>query len=132
MDMSTGAPGTGAWFQTLTALCFVVALIFALSWLLRRVQTLRAGRTGGSMTIHAGLSVGARERVVWIQAGDQHLLLGVAPGRVQTLHVFEHPPTGAVPGAEHGDPQAKDGLAKDGPFARLLGARAGDRDGDHT
>jgi flagellar protein FliO/FliZ len=35
--------------------------------------------------------VGQRERVVLIQVGSQQLLLGVAPGRVQTLHVLEEP-----------------------------------------
>jgi flagellar protein FliO/FliZ len=35
--------------------------------------------------------MGARERVVLIQAGETQLLLGVAPGRVQTLHVLDQP-----------------------------------------
>jgi flagellar protein FliO/FliZ len=33
--------------------------------------------------------VGSRERVILLRAGDKHLLIGVAPGRVQTLHVFD-------------------------------------------
>ena len=38
--------------------------------------------------------MGARERVVLIQVGKQQMLLGVAPGRVQTLHVLDEPLTG--------------------------------------
>ncbi len=36
----------------------------------------------------ATLSVGARERVVVIEAGESWLVLGVAPGRVNKLHVM--------------------------------------------
>ncbi|WP_172600428.1 FliO/MopB family protein [Sulfurivermis fontis] len=38
-----------------------------------------------------GVPVGQRERVVLIQVGNKQLLLGVAPGRVQTLHVLDEP-----------------------------------------
>ena len=45
----------------------------------------------GSLRVLGGLSMGTRERVVLIQVGETQLLLGVAPGRVQTLHVLEEP-----------------------------------------
>jgi len=35
--------------------------------------------------------MGTRERVVLLQVGETQLLLGVAPGRVQTLHVLDKP-----------------------------------------
>lgn len=106
--MEASIPGAGAWFQTLGALCLVVALIFAASWLLRRMQAVR-GAQGNTLRLRAGLAVGTRERVVWVQAGDTHLLLGVAPGQVQTLHVFAEPP--ALEEADSGQ-----------AFARLLRA----------
>jgi flagellar protein FliO/FliZ len=71
-------------------LLVVVALIVAMSWVMRRLGGL-PGTGAGSLRILGGLSMGTRERVVLIQVGDQQLLLGVAPGRVQTLHVLEHP-----------------------------------------
>lgn len=74
----------------------VVALIVALSWAMRRMGGL-AGTTAGSLRILGGLSMGTRERVVLIQVGDTQLLLGVAPGRVQTLHVLEQPILTASP-----------------------------------
>jgi len=87
-----GLPAAGLG-QTLLALMLVLAVIFALAWLLRRVQGLRASATG-LLRIRGGVQLGARERVIWLEAGDTHLLVGVAPGRIQTLHVFASSPAG--------------------------------------
>jgi flagellar protein FliO/FliZ len=84
--------------QTALSLLLVLAAILALAWLLRRVQGLRPGG-GGTMQIQGGLQVGARERVLMIRAGGKHLLIGVAPGSVQTLHVFDQPPLELEPAA---------------------------------
>ncbi|MBI2384233.1 MAG: flagellar biosynthetic protein FliO [Gammaproteobacteria bacterium] len=78
----------------LGSLILVLALIFALAWLLRRVQTVR-GSAPGLLRVRAGLQVGPKERVLLIQAGDRHLLIGVAAGQVSTLHVFAQPPAAA-------------------------------------
>ncbi len=77
--------------QSMLSLLVVVAAIFLLAWVLRRVQGLRPKSNAG-VQVHAGLSVGGRERVMWIEAGGKHLLIGVAPGRVNTLHVFDEAP----------------------------------------
>ena len=77
--------------QSLLSLLLVVGAIFALAWILRRVQNLRP-KGSGALRVHSGLSVGNRERVLWIEAGGKHLLIGVAPGRVNTLHVFDDAP----------------------------------------
>jgi flagellar protein FliO/FliZ len=76
--------------HSLLALGLVVALIFALAWFARRVTNV-PGAASGTLRLLGGLSVGARERVVLIEIGGQQLLLGVAPGRVQTLHVLDQP-----------------------------------------
>ena len=68
----------------------VLALIGLLSWLLRRSGHFQSG-VSGSMKVLGGISMGARERVVLLQVGEQQLVLGVAPGRVQTLHVLDKP-----------------------------------------
>ena len=45
------------------------------------------------MAVHAGLALGPKERVVWIEAAGQHFLLGVsAGGGVQLLHRYEQAP----------------------------------------
>eukprot|EP00456_Euglypha_rotunda_P019852 TRINITY_DN1750_c1_g2_i6.p4 TRINITY_DN1750_c1_g2~~TRINITY_DN1750_c1_g2_i6.p4 ORF type:complete len:112 (-),score=32.21 TRINITY_DN1750_c1_g2_i6:133-468(-) len=81
----------GGMLQSMLGLLVVVAAIFALAWVLRRLQGLRPKSAAG-LQVHAGLSVGARERVLWIEAGGKHLLIGVAAGRVNALHVFDEAP----------------------------------------
>lgn len=90
---------TSLWQLTLGMLA-VLALIVALAWVVKRTGRLQMA-AGGGLRILGGLSMGTRERVVLIQAGETQLLLGVAPGRVQTLHVLDKPLTtqaAAAPG----------------------------------
>ena len=81
----------GNLFSTAFSLALVLAVIFAIAWLMRWMQRARIGGAS-SLRINGGIQVGARERVLMVQAGDKHLLIGVAPGRVQTLHVFDQAP----------------------------------------
>ena len=68
-------------------LLLILALIVALGWLVRRYGKLpSAGK--GIVTVLGGVSLGPRERAVVLQVGEARLLVGVAPGRVQTLHVL--------------------------------------------
>ena len=76
--------------QTALSLLLVLGAIFALAWMLRRVQGFRP-KAAGALSVRGGLQVGAKERVLWVRAGDTDLLIGVAAGRVQTLHVFDQP-----------------------------------------
>ena len=81
----------GNLFSTAFSLALVLVVIFAMAWLMRWMQRARIGGTT-NLRINGGIQVGARERVLMVQAGDKHLLIGVAPGRVQTLHVFDQAP----------------------------------------
>jgi flagellar protein FliO/FliZ len=68
----------------------VLAAVFAAAWLVRRLKTF--GRfASGPIEVIADVSLGAKERVVLVQVGGKQLLLGVAPGRVSTLHVLDEP-----------------------------------------
>ena len=76
--------------QMIGGLIFVLILVFAIAWLLRRVGGVSI-TGGGALKVISGMSMGSRDRVVLLQVGDEQLLLGVSPGRVQTLHVLEKP-----------------------------------------
>ena len=111
-ELPVAGPPTDALVEVAMALALVVALIVGGAWLLRRLgrfSTVADGR----LRVLGGASLGSRERVVLMQVGDQQLLLGVAPGRVTTLHIFDQDlavtPAGAPP--EAGYPR----------FAALLG-----------
>ncbi len=80
---------TSLWQLTLGML-LVLGLIVAIAWVLKRSGRFQMA-AGGGLRILGGLSIGTRERVVLLQVGETQLLVGVAPGRVQTLHVLNKP-----------------------------------------
>jgi flagellar protein FliO/FliZ len=82
-------------FQLLFGLIVVLIAIGATAFLLRRLG--RLPQAAGALRVVAGLSVGARERAVLVQVGDKQLLLGVAPGRVETLYVLDRPVESLTP-----------------------------------
>ncbi|SEK79004.1 flagellar protein FliO/FliZ [Atopomonas hussainii] len=72
------------------ALLAVIALVFVMAWLMRRVQ--QVGPAGkGALKVLAALPLGPRERLLLVQVGQQQLLLGVAPGRITTLLELREP-----------------------------------------
>ncbi len=84
-------------FQLLFGLIVVLIAIGVTALMLRRLGRFPQGP--GAMHIVAGLSLGARERAVLMQVGDKQILLGVAPGRVQMLHVLDRPVDVPPPGS---------------------------------
>ncbi len=94
--------------EVLLGLLAVLAAIVVAAWVGRRVLRLQPG-IDSRLRLVGGLSLGPRERIVLVQAGDTQLLVGVAPGRVQTLHVLDEPlaPAPDAEGAERGTPFAR-------------------------
>ena len=82
--------GVGNYLQMFLGLFLIVALIFGMAWLMRRM-----GNVGGMATenlkVLGGVSVGQREKIVIVQAGETQLLVGVTPGQIRTLHVMDEP-----------------------------------------
>jgi flagellar protein FliO/FliZ len=80
----------GNLLQTTLGLLVVLVVIGAAAWAFKRFGNVNMGAQG-RMKIIGGVSLGTRERAVLLQVGDQQLVVGVAPGRVQTLHVLDKP-----------------------------------------
>jgi flagellar protein FliO/FliZ len=97
------AIGAGGLVSVTLALLVVLAAIFALAWMARRLRRFGA-RAAGALEIIASMPLGAKERAVLVKVGEAQLLLGVAPGQVNTLHVLERPVTLEKPGAPAGGP----------------------------
>jgi len=76
--------------QTTLGLLVVLLLIGAAAWGFKRFGNVRIGAQG-RMKIIGGISLGTRERAVLLQIGEQQLVVGVSPGRIQTLHVLDKP-----------------------------------------
>jgi len=82
--------GVGNYLQMFFGLLVVVALVFGMAWFMRRMGNMN-GVTTGNLKVLGGISVGQRERIVLVQAGETQLLVGVAPGEIRTLHVMDKP-----------------------------------------
>lgn len=80
----------GSYIDVVVGLGIVVALIYVLAFFAKRLNGVAfTGKV--PMKVLGGVSLGTRERAVLVEVGGKHLLLGVAPGRVNTLHVFDEP-----------------------------------------
>jgi len=85
--LATGSTSTGVMLEIAVVLAGVIVLIIGLGWLIRRVGNFPAAGKG-MVRILGGVSLGPRERAVILEAGDKRLLVGVAPGRVETLCIL--------------------------------------------
>ena len=84
-------PGSaGSLFQVVPGLALVLGLIAACAWVAKRIGP---GRVGGHQAIKfiASQSLGSRDRVVIVEVNQQWLVLGVSPGRVNTLSQMARP-----------------------------------------
>lgn len=88
----TPASSAGSLMQVTLSLLIVLAAVFAAAWVMRRLRGF--GKAGqGAIEVLADVPLSTKERAVLVQVGKQQLLLGVAPGRVNTLHVLAEPVT---------------------------------------
>jgi len=71
-------------FKVLFGLLVVLAMMAGAAWLLKRFGVAKAAG-GGTVKIIGGVSVGHRERVMVIEVADQWIVVGVAPGCVNSL-----------------------------------------------
>ena len=90
---TTGTPhpvGAGGLGEVAFALFVVLAAIFVVAWAVRRMRLVN-NKVGGSIDVLADVPLGQKERAVLLKVGGTQILLGVAPGRVNTLHVLTEP-----------------------------------------
>lgn len=81
----------GSLLQVLAGLAAVLLVFAGLVLLLRRLGGMR-GFSGKRLRVIEAMSLGARDRLVLLRVGGSDVLLGMSPGRIQTLHVM---PAGA-------------------------------------
>jgi flagellar biosynthetic protein FliO len=75
---------TGGLLQTLFALIVVLAVLGALAWFLKRYGP-KAGGGGANLRIVGSLNLGGRERLLVVEVGNQWIVVGASPGRVNAL-----------------------------------------------
>ena len=87
---SAAPVGAGSLASVTFALLAVLAAIFAVAWLARRVRGI-GSRVGNEINVLADVPLGPKERAVLLKVGAEQILVGVAPGRVSPLHVLREP-----------------------------------------
>ena len=87
---NTAPVGAGSLASVTFALLLVLAAIFAVAWLARRVRGI-GNRVGNAIDVLADVPLGPKERAVLLKIGAEQILVGVAPGRVCALHVLREP-----------------------------------------
>jgi flagellar protein FliO/FliZ len=79
------APSTGGLLQTIFALIFVLALLIGAAWALKRFGPKNFGGGNSNVKLVGALSVGARERILVVEVGEQWIVVGASPGRMNAL-----------------------------------------------
>jgi flagellar protein FliO/FliZ len=100
--------------RVVVALLVVIGAVIVAGRFARRMRGFGGGTAAG-LEVLGQLPVGPRERAVLIRVGERQLLLGVAPGQVRTLHVFDEPvaaAASALPATVDGRPTFKSILLK--------------------
>ena len=96
---------TGELLRVILSLVGIIAIILAAGWLTRRMQR-RPGSGGRRIRCVESFAVGARDRLLLLDADGKRLLVGMGPGGMRTLHVYEGPaPADNEPGQANGPPK---------------------------
>ncbi|QXI30105.1 flagellar biosynthetic protein FliO [Pseudomonas vanderleydeniana] len=77
--------------QLVLGLLLVLGVIFALAWMVRRVQQAGPAGKGQVIDIIGSRALGPRDRLVLVQVGKEQILLGLTPGTITPLHVLKEP-----------------------------------------
>jgi len=91
IDFTESTVNVSAFLKMFLGLVGVIVLIFVLAWLSRKMKLVQNFTTGYQIKSLASLSLTTREKVCLIEVAGKQLLVGVAPGNVNSLHVFEEP-----------------------------------------
>jgi len=83
-------PSVGGLGQVTLALLIVLGAVFAVAWVVKRMRGF-GNRVGSAIDVIADIPLGQKERAVLLKVGNAQILIGVAPGQVNTLHVLTEP-----------------------------------------
>ncbi len=88
---ATADPFSAAYLVKLIAVMgFILLLIFALAWMMKKMQ-LNPNGQNGLIQIVSAISVGQRDRIALIQVGEEQILVGLSPGKIEKLHRLKTP-----------------------------------------
>lgn len=84
---STVSHGNAAMGKMILGLLVVTAMIYGLAWIVKKI-TQGNLLQNNNMRMISAMALGTKEKVVLIEVENQKILLGVAAGGINALHVF--------------------------------------------
>jgi flagellar protein FliO/FliZ len=84
MDHPASPLSVGSVTQLTLSLLAIVALILAVSWVLKRLKMV-GPRGRGAIDVLDELTLGPRERIVLVRVGESQVLIGIGAGGVVSL-----------------------------------------------
>ncbi|KQX97051.1 flagellar biosynthesis protein FliO [Massilia sp. Root133] len=75
---------TNSLLQTLFALILVLAVLGALAWFLKRYGP-KVGGGNANLRVVGSLNLGGRERIMVVEVGNEWIVVGASPGRINAL-----------------------------------------------
>ena len=100
--------------QVIFSFSAVIGLLMLMLWGIKRWQPNLASNRSG-LSVKAALSLGGRDRLVVVQAGEREILLGVSPGNITLLGDYDE----LLPSASAAEEKAPSSSAVDA-FQKLL------------
>ena len=95
--VNTASPAAGSLLQTIFALTAVLALLAVLAWCMKRFGP-KSHIGAVPVRLVGALSLGGRERIMVVEVGNQWIVVGASPGRVNALATM--PAQHAAPGVD--------------------------------
>jgi flagellar protein FliO/FliZ len=87
----TAGPAAGSLIQTIFALSLVLALLAGLAWFMKRFGP-KAQAGSAHLRLVGALNLGGRERIMVVEVGDQWIVVGASPGRINALATMPRQP----------------------------------------
>lgn len=87
---SVALVSSGDIVKIVLSLMFVVICVCLLAWGVKKLKGFSYS-SEGQLKIIAGMSIGTREKILLLQAGDKQLLIGVTQGAISPLYQFDDP-----------------------------------------
>lgn len=88
-EATSGFSSAGSILSIFLSLLLVIAIIFALAYIMRRFNVAQAGN--GQMKVVASMMAGQKEKIMVIEVGDQQFMLGVTAHNINHLATLDTP-----------------------------------------
>lgn len=77
--------------QVFLGLIAMVALIFGLAWVIKRMGYAGGYGSAQVMKVKSCLPLSGREKLLLVQVGEEQLVLGVSPGNINLIKALDKP-----------------------------------------